>query len=362
MPQIIRYTIANKQKTQITLDDLRRHDLLNALTDDPLAVGGALAPQQKGILDPRLPLFNYTTETVNMLLMPMIKNKKEALGSMGNDAPLACLSRFQPLPYEYFKQLFAQVTNPPIDPFREKIVMSLQCPIGPEDNLLHPSAEQTHRLWISNPILSRTDLAILKRTTFKGWSSKVIDITFPYGDGVAGYDHALKRVCQEGQLAAEQNNQVLVLSDRLASKERCPLSALLAIGALHHHLIETRNRMKVALIVETAEINEVHHVCVILGYGADAICPYLAFELAGALRDEGVLDHSISDQQIYSAYAQAIDTGISKVMAKMGISTLQSYKSECVSCCLSLSLSIIASPTKLDMISPNTFETSNNFR
>lgn len=312
------------------MDDFRRHDLLNASsTVDPLAkpsVNGAV--QAKGILDPRLPLYNYTSETVNMLLMPMIKNKKEALGSMGNDAPLACLSRFQPLPYEYFKQLFAQVTNPPIDPFREKIVMSLQCPIGPEENLLHPSAEQTHRLWTSNPILSRTDLAILKRTSYKGWKAKVIDITFPYSEGTAGYDNALTRVCQEGQAAAEQNYQLLVLSDRKAGPDRCPLSALLALGALHHRLIETRNRMKVALIVETAEINEVHHVCVILGYGADAICPYLAFELAGALRDEGILDMNITDQQIYSSYAQAIDTGISKVMAKMGISTLQSYKSK----------------------------------
>lgn len=312
------------------MDDLRRHDLLHTPSVDAVAsaVAAAAPATQKGILDPRLPLFNYTTETVNMLLMPMIKDKKEALGSMGNDAPLACLSRFQPLPYEYFKQLFAQVTNPPIDPFRERIVMSLQCPIGPESNLLHPSAEQVHRLWISNPIISRTDLAILKRTTYKGWSAKVIDITFPYGEGVAGYDHALTRICREGQEAAEQNHQLIVLSDRLAGDERCPLSALLAVGALHHHLIETRNRMKVALIVETAEINEVHHVCVILGYGADAICPYLAFELAGALRDEGILNNSITDQQIYAAYAQAIDTGISKVMAKMGISTLQSYKSE----------------------------------
>lgn len=311
------------------MDDLRRHDLLNAPSKESLSANGTGAPvsTQKGLFDPRLSMYNYTTETVHMLLMPMIKNKKEALGSMGNDAPLACLSRFQPLPYEYFKQLFAQVTNPPIDPFREKIVMSLQCPIGPENNLLHPSAEQTHRLWISNPIMSRTDLNILKRTTYKGWTSKVIDITFPYAEGLAGYDRALTRVCREGQEAAE-NHELLIISDRMAGEERCPLSALLAVGALHHHLIETRNRMKVALIVETAEINEVHHVCVILGYGADAICPYLAFELAGALRDEGVLDGKITDQQIYSAYAQAIDTGISKVMAKMGISTLQSYKSE----------------------------------
>lgn len=285
---------------------------------------GSKEPQ--GLLDRRLPLFNYTTETVNMLLVPMIKNKKEALGSMGNDTPLACLSRFQPLPYEYFKQLFAQVTNPPIDPFREKIVMSLQCPIGPEVNLLHPSAEQTHRLWISNPILSRTDLTIIKRTSYKGWKTKVIDTTFSLSESVAGYDNTLTRICREGQEAAEAGYQILVLSDRAVDETHVPVNALLALGALHHHLIETRNRMKVALIVETGEISEIHHVCVILGYGADAICPYLAFELAGALRDEGVLDQNITDQQIYASYAQAIDTGISKVMAKMGISTLQSYR------------------------------------
>lgn len=227
---------------------------------------------------------------------------------IGNDAPLACLSRFQPLPYEYFKQLFAQVTNPPIDPFREKIVMSLQCPIGPEANLLHPSAEQTHRLWISNPVISRTDLTILKRTNHKNWKSKVIDITFPYSDGIAGYDNALSRICREGEEAAENNYQVLILSDQNAGPDSSPLSALLALGALHHHLIETRNRMKVALIIETGEISEIHHVCVILSYGADAICPYLAFELAGALRDEGVLDQNITDQQIYAAYAQVKST------------------------------------------------------
>lgn len=309
------------------MDDLRRNDLLTSSSDNAKtksATNGTIEP--RGILDARLPMFNYTTETVNMLIVPMVKDKKEALGSMGNDAPLACLSRFQPLPYEYFKQLFAQVTNPPIDPFREKIVMSLQCPIGPESNLLHPSADQTHRIWIANPIISRTDLAIIKRTNYKNWKSKVIDITFPYGEGIAGYDNALARICREGQEAAESNYQLLIVSDRNAGPERCPVSALLALGALHHHLIETRNRAKVGLIVETAEISEIHHVCVILGYGADAICPYLAFELAGALRDEGVLDQQISDQQIYASYAQAVETGISKVMAKMGISTLQSYK------------------------------------
>lgn len=255
------------------------------------------------------------------------KNRKEALGSMGNDAPLACLSRFQPLPYEYFKQLFAQVTNPPIDPFREKVVMSLQCPVGPEANLLQPAAQQVHRIWLANPILSIPDIEILKRNTYRGWKTKIIDITFPSAEGSKGYLSALDRICNEGQKAAQNGYQLLILSDRNVGAERAPLSALLALGALHHHLIETRARMQVGLILETAEAREVHHICVLLGYGADAICPYLVFELALHLRDDNVLDPEITDNQIYAAYSQAVETGVAKVMAKMGISTLQSYKS-----------------------------------
>nr|XP_040226813.2 uncharacterized protein LOC120951886 isoform X1 [Anopheles coluzzii]XP_049463379.1 uncharacterized protein LOC120951886 isoform X1 [Anopheles coluzzii] len=315
-------------KEQITMDDIRREAgaITNGSTELAVTNGDTQLAEKKGILDPRLQLYGYTTETIHMLLLPMIKNKKEALGSMGNDAPLACLSAFQPLPYEYFKQLFAQVTNPPIDPFREKIIMSLQCPIGPEANLLVASPSQVHRIWLDNPILSIPDAEVLKRNQHRGWKTKVLDITFPANEGPPGYIGGLRRVCAEAQAAAQGGYQLLVLSDRSASAERAPISSLLALGAVHHHLIETRQRMKVGLIVETAEAREVHHICVLLGYGADAICPYLVFEMAGALRDECVLDPALTDDAIYRAYATAVETGILKVMAKMGISTLQSYK------------------------------------
>lgn len=253
--------------------------------------------------------------------------RKEALGSMGNDAPLACLSTFQPLPYEYFKQLFAQVTNPPIDPFREKVVMSMQCPIGPEANLLKPSVEQVHRIWLPNPILSIPDTNLLKNNTHRDWKTKLLDITFPFSEGVQGYIDCIDRTCREGAKAANSGYQLLVISDRNVGEGRAPISALIALGALHHYLIETYQRMKVGIIVETAEAREVHHICVLLGYGADAICPYLAFELAQSLRNDCVINPDVTDKQIYTAYAQATDTGIAKVMAKMGISTLQSYKS-----------------------------------
>ncbi|KAF4516910.1 hypothetical protein B566_EDAN007998 [Ephemera danica] len=258
--------------------------------------------------DPRLALFGYTVETLTMLLMPMVQTMKEALGSMGNDAPLACLSLFQPLIYDYFKQLFAQVTNPPIDPFRERIVMSLACPIGPEANILEPSAEQCHRLYLPNPILSLQD-----------FESQVIDITFDREEGHQGLLKALDRICAEASQAALNGYQLIVLSDRASGAQRVPVSTLLALGATHHHLIEERHRMKVSLILESAEAREVHHICVLLGYGADAICPYLVFETMRNLRAEGVLDASLTDQTMY-------ERGIAKVMAKMGISTLQSYK------------------------------------
>lgn len=305
-------------KEQITMEELRK-----AHMDAGRVIKAKY--ETSGLGDKRLPLYGYSTETIHMLLLPMINSKKEALGSMGNDVPLACLSHFAPILYEYFKQLFAQVTNPPIDPFREKIVISLQCPIGPQDNILKPSSKQVHRLWLKHPVISINDLEVLKQTSHRNWSAHVIDITFPVSEGVPGFLKKLQDICEEAN-EASKNHEIIILSDRLAEKDRVPISSLLALGATHHHLIESRSRMKVALIVESAEAREVHHICVLLGYGADAICPYLALELASSLRDQGVLDTSLTDEVIYQNYAQAMMTGISKVMAKMGISTLQSYK------------------------------------
>ncbi|PSN37438.1 Glutamate synthase 1 [NADH] [Blattella germanica] len=321
----------------ILMDDLRsEHARLNK---DVVLTNGSISPEGDGMGtgsvngitdeglakiwggDRRLSLFSYTIETINMLLLPMIQTKKEALGSMGNDAPLACLSSFQPLPYDYFKQLFAQVTNPPIDPFREKVVMSLMCPIGPEANLLEPSEKQCHRLFLHNPILSLKDLEVIKATKHSGWKTKVIDITGP-----KGLSKTLARTCEEACRAAQEGYQLIVLSDRRAGASRIPVSTLLALGATHHYLIEERQRMKVGLILETAEAREVHHMCVLLGYGADAICPYLVFEISQALKSEGVLDSSYTDEMLYTNYSDAMERGLQKVMAKMGISTLQSYK------------------------------------
>ncbi|KYN05005.1 Glutamate synthase [NADH], amyloplastic [Cyphomyrmex costatus] len=326
-------------KEQITMDELRATHVCNSNEGD--IIENSLSVEKKNAInginevsavnkvwsgDKRLSLYGYTLETINLLLLPMVQTKKEALGSMGNDAPLACLSEFQPLLYDYFKQLFAQVTNPPIDPFREKIVMSMLCPIGPESNILEPNELQVHRLFLPQPILSLRDLEILKHTTHRNWRTKVIDITYPLEDGPGGLLKTLDRVNNEANAAARDGYQLLVLSDRQGGRTRIPVSSLLALGAVHHHLIEERQRMKVGLILETAEAREVHHICVLLGYGADAICPYLVFEMAKNLRADYVFDETFTDDVIYKNYADAMERGIAKVMAKMGISTLQSYK------------------------------------
>jgi len=279
--------------------------------------------------DRRLQIFGYNIEIINILLLPMIKNSKESLGSMGNDAPLACLSDQNPVIYDYFQQLFAQVTNPPIDPIREKIVMSLSCPIGPESNILFPNASQCQRLFLEQPILSLDDMTVIKSTVFKDLKPKLIDITVDVKDYDQSGDYlssALDRICKDCEEAARQNYTILILSDRNIDKDRLPVSALLALGCVHHYLIEKRLRMKVALIVETGEAREIHHMCLLLGYGADAICPYLVFETICCLNAVNLLNTTFTNEQIFNNYKYAVQAGIAKVMAKMGISTLQSYK------------------------------------
>lgn len=231
--------------------------------------------------DPVLLAFGYTIEQLHLLLLPMVADGKEALGSMGNDVALACMAEQPRLVYEYFRQLFAQVTNPPIDPLREKIVMSLEAYVGPEGNLLEMKPEQCHRILLPSPVVTLEEMKALKnlKSAYMKWPSLTIDITFPKAHGIPGYSGAIERICEEASKAIEDGVKVIILSDRAVGPSRVPLSAPVACGAVHHHLVETKKRAKVALMVETAEAREVHHLCVLVGYGADAICPYLAFEV-----------------------------------------------------------------------------------
>ena len=270
--------------------------------------------------------FGYTTETLQFMLVPMITTKKDPLGSMGDDSALACMSDQPRLIYDYFKQLFAQVTNPAIDSTREEVIMSLECYIGPEGNLLESTEAQCHRLVVPHPILTNEELASIKQLNYRGWRTKLIDTTYPKSQGPAGLKWALDRICGEASQAIEEGYSLVVLSDRMASASRLPVSSLLATGAVHHHLVRNEERTRIGIVIETGEAREVHHFCLLAGYGADAVNPYMAFEVLWHLQDDGELAGAWTHEQITAAYRKATKQGILKVMAKMGISTLQSYK------------------------------------
>lgn len=278
--------------------------------------------------DPRIKAFGYTFEQVSVVLAPMARESKEPLGSMGNDAGLACLTPQPKLVYEYFRQLFAQVTNPPIDPIRESIVMSLECYVGTQGNMLEMDPSQCNRFHLESPVLSIREMNAIRTLPqfYPAWTIGEIDITFDRSEGVSGYTAALDRVCHEALAAVQNHNKVIILSDRACNKDRVSVSTLVAGAAVHHYLVNQKERSKVALFVETAEAREVHHICVLLGYGIDGVCPYLALETLVKMNSEGLLAGEYTTNDIVNNYKGAINEGILKVMAKMGISTLASYK------------------------------------
>ena len=280
-------------------------------------------------LTARMNAFGYTVETMQIMLQPLVTELRDPLGSMGNDAALAVMSDKPRMLYDYFKQRFAQVTNPAIDSIREEVIMALDCYCGPEQNLLETTEAHAHRLRIPHPILSNEELAAIKHLDHRGWRTATIDITFPTGSGKAGLTEALDRICAEASRAIEDGFSLLLLSDRALGPQRVPISALLAVGAVHHHLVATHARTRIGIVVETGEAREVHHHCLLTGYGADAINPYLAFEALWDSREQGYLDaapHIANNEDVIHAYRKGTAKGMLKVMAKMGISTLQSYK------------------------------------
>ena len=276
----------------------------------------------------RMQAFGYTVETMQFMLLPLVSEARDPLGSMGNDSALACLSDKSRMIYDYFKQLFAQVTNPPIDSIREEVVMSLTCFIGPEKNLLETTPEHVHRLELEHPIISNDELTNIKNIELDGWRSKTIDITFEKATGADGMLAALDRICDEASQAIKDGFSFVILSDRNISAERMALSSLIACGAVHHHLVARLERTRIGIILETGEAREVHHHCLLVGYGADAINPYLALEAVWQAVQDGLLDKKAfpNTGSIVYAYKKAVAKSMLKVMAKMGISTLQSYK------------------------------------
>lgn len=276
---------------------------------------------------PRMQAFGYTVETMQFMLLPLVRELRDPVGSMGNDSALACLSDKPRMIYDYFKQLFAQVTNPAIDSIREEVVMSLECYIGPEGNLLETTEQHAHRLRVPHPVLTNEELAALKHINHRGWKSRTIDITYERSEGAAGLTTALDRICAEASEAIKDGFSLIVLSDRNMSEQRVPVSSLLATGAVHHHLVKNQERTRIGIVLETGEAREVHHHCLLIGYGADAINPYLAFEALFQSQRDGLLDQDkYDDDAIVAAYRKGVAKGMLKVMAKIGISTLQSYK------------------------------------
>ncbi|MBI4537296.1 MAG: glutamate synthase large subunit [candidate division NC10 bacterium] len=299
---------------------LRRH--LVHIDDLPAAV--VHAPDHETVRR-RQQLFGYTHEDLRILMAPMAMRGEEPVGSMGNDTSLAVLSDRPRMLYDYFKQLFAQVTNPPLDAIREELVTSMASTIGPERNLLRPEPESCHQIAIPGPILDNRQTAKLRHVASRGFRSITLPMLFPAKDGAAGMAKALERLCNKAAQAIERGYNILILSDRGVDLEQAPIPALLATAGLHHHLIRRGMRTKCGLLVETGEAREVHHCALLMGFGAGAINPYLAFETLDDMRKQGLLPEEMPAEQAIKNYVKALNKGMLKVMSKMGISTIQSY-------------------------------------
>ena len=269
--------------------------------------------------------FGYTHEDLRILMAPMAQKGEEAVGSMGNDATLAVLSDKPRLLYDYFKQLFAQVTNPPLDAIREELVTQIETPLGPEGNLLKPALESCRMLKLKTPILGNEDLAKIRDLDGPGFKTITLPMLFPAASGGKGLARALTDLCRKASAAITEGYTFIVLSDRGVDQNHIPMPALLAVAGVHHHLVRVGTRVKVGLIVESGEPRETHHMALLLGYGAGAINPYLAFETLDDLVRHGQLE-GVDQAKSIKNYIKALNKGVVKVISKMGISTIQSYR------------------------------------
>ncbi|MFQ5846566.1 MAG: glutamate synthase large subunit [Candidatus Methylomirabilales bacterium] len=304
-------------------DWIEKH-LLRVAIAPPAADGGAGGGNGTSLWRQQV-CFGYTNEEIELVLKPMFAENKEPVFSMGNDTPLAVLSRRPRLLYGYFKQRFAQVTNPPIDPLRERLVMSSHVYLGPKGSLLDETPHHAHLIHLKSPLLEDHELEPLRRLKDPRFAAVTLSTLFPVAGGAEGMRAAVAALCEAASQAVDQGKTLLILSDRGVDGTHAPVPMLLCVGSVHHHLIREGKRMRVDLLVETAEAWEVHHLACLIGYGASAVNPYLAFQtvknLARAATTEG-----LSVEQALKNYRSALRKGILKVMSKMGISTLTSYQ------------------------------------
>ncbi len=302
------------KRTQIVLEDLKPVQARESRTDVSL-------------LD-RQQAFGYTAEDLKLLMQPMAVTGQEAVGSMGSDTPISALSDKPKLLYTYFKQNFAQVTNPPIDPIREELVMSLVSFIGPRPNILDlEGTSRRKRLEVRQPILTNEDLEKIRCIGHfeDRFDTKTLDITYDAELGASALDGALDRLCDRAEAAVHGGYNIIILTDRMVGPDRIPIPALLATAAVHNYLIRKGLRTSVGLVVESGEPREIHHFACLAGYGAEAINPYLAFETIEAMHEAGELPQEVDADEAVKRYIKSIGKGLLKVMSKMGISTYQSY-------------------------------------
>ncbi|MGZ4262074.1 MAG: glutamate synthase large subunit [Solirubrobacteraceae bacterium] len=269
--------------------------------------------------------FGYSQEDLRMVIAPMAAKGEEPVASMGNDAALAVLSDRQPPLFSYFKQLFAQVTNPPIDPIRESVVMSLQAGVGAEVNLLSESPEQAHILVMGQPILRNHELEKLRQVSHDVFDAATIDITWPVEQGPSGIEPRLEALCEEAARYVDNGANILILSDRNLGPERVAMPSLLAVAAVHHHLVRRGTRLRTGLVIESGEPRDIHHMATLIGYGAAAINPYLMFESLDELADRSLLPEDLDREEAEKRIVRGIGKGLLKTISKMGISTIQSY-------------------------------------
>jgi glutamate synthase (NADPH/NADH) large chain len=315
----IKHQLASRQPYQQWLEQ-------NQITMEQLPEPSRVHRSDSGTILSRQRAFGYTDEDLRMILEPMASKGEEPVGSMGTDTPLACLSdRPQPL-FNYFKQLFAQVTNPPVDPIREEMVMSLISYIGTERNILEETPENCHTLKLPHPILTNRDLEKLRRVSRGDLLATTLPALFRGSDGEAGMKRALDELCQRASLAVKSGYTLLILSDRGVDKEYAPIPSLLALAAVHNLLVREETRTQVALIIESGEPREVMHFALLIGYGASAINPYLAIETLEDLASRGYLPGGITSELAVKHFIKATNKGLLKTFSKMGISTLQSYR------------------------------------
>jgi glutamate synthase (NADPH) large chain len=315
----IKLRVANEQPYRHWLNNYKKElkDLPEAPYGSEIFTSEEVLAQQQA--------FGYTTEEINKIIKPMVTDGKDPVGSMGYDSPLAVLSKKPQLLYNYFKQLFAQVTNPPIDAIREQIVTSVGTTIGAEGNLVDPGPESCRHIRLDTPVLTQEELERLRYQNEEGFKSVTLTTLFNVTEEEDQLEGALDKLFARADLAIKDGATLLILSDRGVSKERAAIPALLAVSGLHQHLIRQRSRTKVSLLVESGEPREVHHFATLLGYGAEAITPYLAYESLRDLVNKGELQQRTYREAV-KTYVKAATDGVMKVLSKMGISTIQSYR------------------------------------